>query len=286
MANINIWGNLGLLAVKLVGGVFGRSHALIADAVHSLSDLVTSLVFFLGLTLSARPPDDDHHWGHGHVEFIVSGIMGAFLLCAAVGITVVSLTSIVEGTALEPDVLAVGAAAISIAVNELLFRHSLCIGEQMDSPAMIANAWENRADVYTSVAALIGVFGARLGLAFLDPVAAIVVGLLIARTGVRTLMTGVRGATDQLVDRTVLNRVRRIVSQDRAVSRIRRLRARKIGQRNWIDFEAELEPEVRVSEVREIVERVRKSIMDQLDRTDGVTIVPRVAAPELREVQP
>ena len=284
VADINIWGNLGLLAVKLVGGIFGRSHALIADAVHSLSDVITSLVLLVGLKVSARSPDEHHHWGHGHVEFVVSGIMGVFLICAALGITVVSLTSILEGAALEPDVLAVGAAAISVALNELLFRHSLCIGEQMDSPAMVANALENRADAYTSGAALIGVFGARMGLTLLDPVAAIVVGLLIARTGVRTLMTGVKGATDQLVDSAVLTRVKGIVSEEKAIKRIGRLRVRKIGQQNWIDFEAKFDPEIKVSEVREIVDRVRKNIMDELDRTEGVTIVPRVAEPELREI--
>ena len=285
VANINVWGNIGLLGVKLVGGIFGRSHALIADAVHSLSDGITSLVFLVGLKVSAAPPDEDHHWGHGNVEFIVSAIMGVFLISAAVGITVVSVTSILEGATPEPDVLAVGAAAISVVVNEIMFRHSMCIGKQLDSPAMIANALENRADVYTSAAALIGVFGARMGLTFLDPVAAIAVGFMIARTGVVTLKTGIKGSTDQLVDRTVLAAVKRIVSEEKAIRCIRRLRARKVGQKSWIDFEAEFDPEMKVSEVKEIVDRLRKNIMDELDRTDGVTIVPRVALPELGEIE-
>ena len=283
VADINLWGNIGLLAVKLLGGIFGRSHALIADAVHSLSDVVTAVIFLVGLRLADPSPDEHHHWGHGHVEFIVSGIMGVFLICAALGITVVSLTSIVEGTALEPDVLAVGAAAISVAVNELMFRQSMCIGKQLDSPAMVANALENRADVYSSTAALLGVFGARMGLAFLDPVAAIVVGFMIARSGVRALMTGVRGATDQLVDSTVLTRAKRIASQEETISGIGRVRARKIGQRNWIDIEVKFDGDINMPELREVVDRVRKNILDEIERTQDVVLIPRLSEPELKE---
>jgi len=284
VADINLWGNIGLFGVKLVGGIFGRSHALIADAVHSLSDIITAVIFLIGLKVSARPPDEDHHWGHGHVEFIVSGIMGIFLICAAVAITVVSLTSILEGAALEPDVLAVGAAAISVAVNELMFRQSMCIGEQLDSPAMIANALENRADVYSSCAALIGVFGARMGLTFLDPVAAIVVGFMIGRTGLRALITGIKGATDQLIDSTVLTRVKQIVSQEETIRAIGRIRGRKIGQKNWIDIEVKFDADIKMPEVREVVDRVAKNILNTIERTQDVVIIPRLSEPELKEI--
>jgi len=197
VGGINIWANLGLLVVKLLGGIFGRSQALIADAVHSLSDVVISILLLVSLKVSATPPDEDHHWGHGNVEFIVSVIIGILLTCAAVTITVASLTSILEGDMYDPGILAVWAAVISVVTNEILFRHSLCIGKQMDSPAMIANAWENRADVYSSLAVLVGVFGARMGFTFLDPVAAIVVGFMIAKSGIRILMLGVKGITDR-----------------------------------------------------------------------------------------
>jgi len=171
---MNFWANLGLCIVKLLGGILGGSQALIADAVHSLSDVIIAILVIVGLKVSSVPPDDDHHWGHGNIEFIVSAIIGTLLVCTAITITIVSLATIIRGDIYNPSILAVWAAAISVVANEIMFRHSLCVGLQMDSPAMIANAWENRSDVYSSLAVLVGVFGARMGFVVLDPIAAII----------------------------------------------------------------------------------------------------------------
>ena len=122
-----------------------------------------------------------------------------------------------------------------------------------------------------------------MGLAFLDPVAAIVVGFMIARSGVRALMTGVRGATDQLVDSTVLTRAKRIASQEETISGIGRVRARKIGQRNWIDIEVKFDGDINMPELREVVDRVRKNILDEIERTQDVVLIPRLSEPELKE---
>ena len=284
VGGINLWANCVLFAVKLAGGVFGRSQALIADAVHSLSDIVIAILIVVSLKVSTTPPDEDHRWGHGQIEFIVSTIIGAILICAAVTITIVSLASIAAGLDYDPGILAVWAAAISIIANEIMCRHSLCVGEQMDSPAMIANAWENRADVYSSTAAFVGVFGARMGLTFLDPVAAMIVGFMIARSGIRTLRLGVRGMTDQAFDRSTLGRVRKLVSRHEEIKDVNRLRGRKIGQLNWIDLEAQFDPDIKVSKVKKIISGVKKEIMDELDGIGDVVIVSRVAEPELREI--
>lgn len=285
VGSINIWANLGLLVVKLLGGIFGRSQALIADAVHSLSDVVIAVLVLVSLKVSATPPDKDHHWGHGNVEFIVSVIIGILLICAAVTITVVSLTSILEGVTYDPGILAVWAAAISVVANEILFRHSLCVGKQVDSPVLIANAWENRSDVYSSLAVLIGVFGARMGFTFLDPVAAIVVGFMIARYGISTVMLGVKGITDRSFDNSaMLAQMKKIVLKEKGIIDVSRLRARKVGQKNWIDIEAIFVPEMKVSEVKKTIDIVKKNVMDQFDRIADVVIVSRVSEPELKEM--
>ena len=284
VGSVNLWTNVGLFVVKLLGGIFGRSQALIADAVHSLSDIVIAVLLLVGLKVSAAPPDEDHHWGHGNIEFIVSLVIGVILICASIIITVTSLTSILERIMLEPGILAVWAAAISVATNEILFRHSLCIGKQMDSPAMIANAWENRADVYSSLAVLVGVFGARMGLTFLDPVAAIIVGFMIARSGINTLISGFKGMTDQSFDRAMLSDVKKLVLKEKGIRDVSRLRARKVGQKTWIDLEAKFGPEIKVSEVKKIIDSVKKSVMDQFDRIGDIIIVSRVSEPELKEI--
>ena len=284
VGGINFWGNIGLMVVKLLGGIFGRSQALIADAIHSLSDVVVSVLLIISLKVSATPPDEDHPWGHGNVEFVVSAIFGTLLVCAAVAITAVSITSIVQGNVYDTSILAVWAAVISVAANEIMFRHSLCVGEQVDSPAMIANAWENRADVWSSLAALAGVFGARIGFPVLDPVAAVIVGFMIARNGIKTLTLGIKGMTDRSFDKAMLAQVKKIVLKEDGIRDVSRLRARQIGQKNWIDIEAMFDPKMKVSEVKQIIERVKKNVMDKFERIGDVVIVSRVPEPQLKEI--
>ena len=284
VGSVNLWTNVGLFVVKLLGGIFGTSQALIADAVHSLSDIVIAVLLLVGLKVSVAPPDEDHHWGHGNIEFIVSLVIGVILICASIIITVTSLTSILEGIIPEPGILAVWAAAISVVTNEILFRHSLCIGKQMDSPAMIANAWQNRADVYSSLAVLVGVFGARMGFTLLDPVAAIIVGFMIARSGISILISGFKGMTDQSFDRGMLADVKKLVLKEKDIRDVSKLRARKVGQKTWIDLEAKFGPEIKVSEVRKIIDSIKKNVMDQFDRIGDVVIVSRVSEPELKEI--
>lgn len=285
VGGINLWGNLGLLFVKLLGGIFGGSQALIADAVHSLSDVIVAILVIVGLKVSSSPPDDDHHWGHGNIEFIVSAIIGTLLVCTAITITIVSLLSIIQGDMYNPGILAVWAAAISVVANEIMFRHSLCAGEQMDSPAMIANAWENRSDVYSSLAVLVGVFGAKMGIVVLDPVAAIIVGIMIAKNGLGTVKLGVSGMTDSSFDdKAMLSQIRKLVLKENGIIDIGRLRARKTGQKVWIDLEAIFKPEMKVAEVKKIVDGIRKNVVDQFERISDVVIISRVTEPELKEI--
>lgn len=285
VGGINLWANLGLLIVKLLGGVFGRSQALIADAVHSLSDVIIAILVIVGLKVSSAPPDDDHNWGHGNIEFIVSAIIGTLLVCTAIAITIVSLLSIIQGDIYNPGIMAVWAAAISVVANEIMFRHSLCAGEQMDSPAMIANAWENRSDVYSSLAVLVGVFGARIGFAVLDPIAAIIVGIMIAKNGLKTLVSGVKGITDRSFDnKAMLSQIRKLVLKEDGIVSIGRLRARKTGQKVWIDLEAIFKPEMKVAEVKKIMDSARKNVIGKFERIGDVVIVSRVPEPQLKEI--
>jgi cation diffusion facilitator family transporter len=285
VGGINFWANFGLLVVKFLGGIFGRSQALIADAVHSLSDVIIAILVIVGLKVSSAPPDDDHHWGHGNIEFIVSAIIGMLLVCTAIAITVVSLLSIIQGHIYNPGIMAVWAAAISVVANEIMFRHSLCAGEQMDSPAMIANAWENRSDVYSSLAVLVGVFGARIGFAVLDPIAAIIVSIMIAKNGLKTLISGVKGITDRSFDnKAMLSQVKELVLKEDGIVNVSKLRARKTGQKVWIDLEAICKPEMKVAEVKKIIDSARKNVIGKFERIGDVVIVSRVPEPQLKEI--
>ncbi len=285
VGGINFWANLGLLIVKLLGGIFGRSQALIADSVHSLSDVIIAILVIVGLKVSSSPPDDDHHWGHGNIEFVVSAIIGMLLVCTAITIVIVSVVSIIRGNLYDPGITAVWAAAISIIANEIMFRHSLCAGKQMDSPAMIANAWENRSDVWSSLAVLVGVFGARVGFVILDPVAAIIVGILIAKNGLDTLTLGVKGITDRSFDdKAMLSQIKKLVLREDGVIEVGRLRARKTGQKVWIDLEAIFKPELKVAEVKKIINSVRENVVDTFERIGDVVVISRTSEHQLKEI--
>jgi cation diffusion facilitator family transporter len=281
---LNLFGNTLLLAIKLLGGIFGRSQALIADAVHSLSDIIISLMLLVSLRVSSVPPDDDHHWGHGNVEYIASTIIGVLLICAAITISMASLISIITGNIDDPGILAVWAAVISIVTNEILCRQGICVGEQMNSPVTIANAREKRSDAYTSLAALIGVFGAKMGFRVFDPIAAIIVGFMIARFGLDTLLEGVKGISDRSFDKELLTDVRKLILKEEGIRDIHRLRARQIGQKHWIDLEAKFDPQMKVCDVKEAIANVKKKVMGHFEDVADVVIISCVVEPELKEI--
>jgi len=148
---------------------------------------------------------------------------------------------------------------------------------------MIANAKEKRSDAFSSIAALVGVFGARMGFDFLDPAAAVVVAFMIGRFGIGTLVLGVRGITDQsLEDRTMLTKVKELVLKEQNVKDIGRLRARQIGQQKWVDIEAKFDPQIKVCDVKEIINNVKKDIMNHCEDVADVVIISCVSEPELK----
>ena len=282
VGELNLFGNILLLVIKLLGGIFGRSQALVADAVHSLSDVVVSLMLLVSLKISSFPPDEDHHWGHGNVEYIASAVIGVLLICAAIMISISAVLTIVTGNMEDPGIMAVWAAFISIITNQILYKQGICVGERMNSPAMIANAREKRSDSYSSLAALIGVFGARMGIKVLDPIAAIIVGFMIARFGLDTLLEGFKGISDRSFDEEILANVKRLVMKEESIKDIGRLRARQIGQKNWIDLEAIFAPEVKVSEVKTTIATLRENIMERFEGLADVVIISRVSEPVLK----
>ncbi|KPA17998.1 magnetosomen protein MamB, greigite-specific, partial [Candidatus Magnetomorum sp. HK-1] len=196
VGRIALWGNIGLFVLKLFCGIAGNSKALVADAVHSGADVLTAAIVMICLHISKSPPDEDHPYGHGNTEYIASLFIGISLFSVVVLIIYTSIQDILSGVSQHPDTIALAGLIISIAGNELMFRHSFCCGIRFKSPAMIANAWENRADVYSSIAALIGVIGAMVGIPVMDSVGAILVALLIGNTAIVMVKDSWNGIMD------------------------------------------------------------------------------------------
>jgi cation diffusion facilitator family transporter len=206
--------NLVLAAVKFVLGILGRSQALIADAVHSLSDLGTDAVVLLSIRAGRKAPDQDHHFGHARIETVSSAVVGIALLAVAAYLAISAGTSIYHRADYHPNWLAVIGAAVSIIVKEVLYHYTVRVGRRIKSSVVVANAWHHRSDALSSVAVLIGVAAAQINPEWyiLDSYAALVVALLIAGVGARILWRAVKEVTDTAPPAKVLEHMRACAS--------------------------------------------------------------------------
>lgn len=257
---VNLWGNSALMVFKLAFGLMCGSVALLADALHSLGDTAISIVLLMSLYISGKKADEDHHFGHGKIEFVGTSIIGFSMLAVAVLITWFGLRSAMQGTNEAPDRIAILVSIISIGGNYLLYRYSLCAGVHANSSIMVANAHENLADVLSSVAALIGIVGAQLGWPLLDPVAAVIIGVLIFRSAFRTLLDAARGLGDSGLEPAVTREIRATVEDMDGVIGVERIRSRRIGQKVEVGLRVNVDASATVGWSRGLAETIRASI--------------------------
>ncbi len=228
--------NVALTALKFVAGVMGCSAAMIADAVHSLSDLLTDFVVLLFVKISSRPADNDHPYGHGKYETLATTIVAVALLAAGGVLAAEGLrkiTGAVSGEELVmPGRIALWAALISIAAKEIIYRLTVRVSIRVDSSALNANAWHHRTDALSSVATAIGIGGALLfggKWAVLDPIAAVLVSVFIIVTAGKLLHEAVQDLMEKRLPEEVEKQIREIVSQDSEMSEMHNLRTRRVG---------------------------------------------------------
>jgi cation diffusion facilitator family transporter len=250
--------NLVLVVVKGGVGLVGGSSVLVADAVHSLSDLASDAVALFSLRIAAKPPDEDHPYGHGRYETLGMAVLAVVLLGAAVGIAWDAWGRF--GRTDEPAAIALWAAGLSIAVKEALFQVTLRVGQRHDSPLVMTNAWHHRSDALSSVAALAGIAGARMGFPILDPAAAVVVAALIAKMALSLMSDAIREFTDAALQRDMLRELGAGVRRLPGVVNLHELRARRMGARVLVDLHVEVDGSTTVSDGHQVAERVRQFV--------------------------
>jgi cation diffusion facilitator family transporter len=252
--------NVILVVVKGTIGLISGSSVLVADAVHSLSDFASDVVALFGLRAAAKPPDDDHPYGHGRFETLGAIVLAVILLGVAVGIAWNAWGRF--DVPAEPGVIALWAAAISIAVKEALFHVTVRVGRRHNSPLVIANAWHHRSDALSSVAALAGIAGARMGFPILDPAAAVVVAALIAKMAIDILRGAIREITDAALQRGMLQGLSAGIGRLPGVVNLHELRARRMGSRVLVDLHVEVDGSTTVSDGHQVAERVREFVFE------------------------
>lgn len=228
--------NLVLSLAKLAAGVFGRSGAMVADAVHSFSDLATDVVVIVFARISAKPRDDGHDYGHGKYETLATILISMALGVVGVGILVNSIgavRSVLDGGVLpRPGLVALVAAALSIAAKEILYRYTVREGRAIDSPSVVANAWHHRSDALSSLGTLVGIgcayfLGDKWRIA--DPIAALIVAVFIFKVAFDLIRTGVGELLEKSLPEETEREILRIVTLDPAVREPHNLRTRRIG---------------------------------------------------------
>ena len=262
--------NLLLMALKFVAGLVGRSGAMLADAVHSLSDFLTDIVVLVFVGISARPQDESHDYGHGKFETVATMLIGLALAAAAVGIIVSGATKLaawLQGEALPaPGRVALWAALVSIATKELLYRYTALRGRRLHSPALTANAWHHRSDALSSVGAAVGIGGAILlgdRWTVLDPLASIVVGALLAKVALDLLKPSLGELTDQSLPDAAEAEIREILLSEPGVSEPHNLKTRRIGSRVAIEVHIRLDGNLPLREAHETASRLEKKLRER-----------------------
>lgn len=271
--------NFLLLVFKFVAGTLGRSSAMIADAVHSLSDFVTDVIVILFVKIAGKPVDDDHAYGHGKYETLASVIVGIMLGIVGIGLAwngTEKTIAFFKGVPIEsPTYLALAAAIISIISKEALYRYTVKAGKNLNSPAQVANAWHHRSDALTSIATLAGIGGALIfgeKWRVLDPLAAVVVSGFIIKAVYSLMKPGIDELLEKSLPKEQVERISSIIASVPGVESFHRLRTRRIGANIAVDVHVKMDGDISLRRAHEIASLTERRLKEEYGRGTYVGI--------------
>lgn len=267
---LTLWGSLVnflLLLFKFVAGFVGNSAAMIADAVHSLSDFITDIIVILFVRVSSMPKDENHHYGHGKYETLATAIIGVVLFTVGVGILVNAVETIIDffhGKELAaPNIWALAAAAVSIVFKEALYQYTVYKGKNLNSNAVMANAWHHRSDALSSIGTLLGISGAMfLGEKWrvLDPIAAFLVSIFILKVAIELTKASLEELLEKSLPKKTQEKILNIIHSFPEVKSPHNLRTRHIGSNIAIEFHIRMDGNLSLNEVHEITKRMENAL--------------------------
>lgn len=277
-AMVGVVGNIILAILKGVVGVISESRALVADAVHSASDVAGSLAVFIGVRAAKQPPDEDHPYGHGKAESIAAIIVAVLLFLVGIEIGKSSFESFFEDIE-APKTLAIYAVVLSIIVKEWMFRYKYSLGKRIKSDAIIVNAYEHRSDVYSSIAALAGIGAAIAGqkmgidwLVYADPVAGLFVSLLVIKMAWKLGSESIHTTLDHVLHEEDIVGLKETVSKISEIKKIDELHAREHGHYVIVDIKVSVDPHISVEEGHNIGKLVKEKLMSEHEHVQNVLV--------------
>ena len=275
--------NIALSVIKVVIGLLATSLALVADGIHSLSDVATDVAVLLGLHLGSRKPDQSHPYGHGRAETFSAGLVAIILIVVGGAMIYYATLAIARDETTTPHLSVLLAAVISIAAKEWLYRITQKAAIASHSPALYANAWHHRSDALSSVAVLIGFISLEFNFGHGDQVAAIAVGLMIIWVGVKIVGDALRELTEAAVDPDTIEHIKKIINSDSAIRQWHNLRTRTVGREVFLDLHILVDPDLKITAAHEITERLEKTLDEQITRPINITVHVEPDTPELRK---
>ncbi|MDE6691436.1 MAG: cation diffusion facilitator family transporter, partial [Clostridia bacterium] len=264
-----------LTVFKFVAGILGHSLAMISDAIHSASDVFSTVIVIIGIKISAKAADKDHEFGHERYECVAAILLAVLLFATGCGIGYSGITKIVDGsykTALRPDYLAMSAAIVSIVVKECMFWYTWVAAKKTNSGALKADAWHHRSDALSSVGSLIGIVGAMCGVPVLDCVAAIVICLLILKAAIDIFIDAVNKMTDKACDAETENAINRFVASCEGVKSVDSLMTRLFGNRIYVVLEIACDQNLILKDAHDIAEAVHEGVEKNFPLVKHVTV--------------
>lgn len=271
--------NLLLLVFKFVAGILGHSAAMLADAVHSLSDFVTDIIVIVFVRISSKPEDEGHDYGHGKYETLATAIIGLVLLFVGFGILWNGATSIWDfwqgGELKEPGMLALWAALVSILFKELLYQYTVLKGRRLNSQAVVANAWHHRSDALSSIGTAVGIGGAILlgeRWLILDPLAAVVVSLFIMKVAIQLLVPCVEELLEKSLPAEVEEKIRQEILSFPGVTSPHHLRTRRIGSSYAIEVHIRMDGQITLEEAHHTATAIENRLKSEFGNRTYINI--------------
>jgi len=258
-----IIGNVLLSALKLFAGIFAHSTAMLSDAIHTLSDVLSTIIVMIGIKLANQKSDKEHPYGHERMECVAAIILAVILFATGVGIGYTGVRKIIAGNYGElavPGVLALVAAGVSIAIKEAMYWYTRAAANKVNSGALMADAWHHRSDALSSIGSFIGIFGARLGFPVLDPVASVVICFFIVKAAISIFMDSIGKMTDKACDDTVIGEMCTTILAQKDVMKIDQIKTRLFGDKIYVDLEISIDGEAKLYEAHDIAQQVHDAI--------------------------
>ena len=270
---ISILLNIGLTILKILAGILGNSTAIIADGLHSASDIITSIGILIGNKISRKPRDDEHQYGHEKAESLVSFILAAVLIGIALKIGYDGFKDLINiNNILVPNALPLVVALISIAVKEYQYQITIRVAKRINSSSLKADAWHHRSDAFSSIAAFIGIGGAMLGFKILDPIASIIVAIVVIKVGIEILKSSCDELMDSSISKEDIREIKSLIDNNKKIYGIKDFKSRKYGSIAYIDMSIFIDKSKTLEEAHDIADNLEHSIISNLNYIKEINI--------------